>query len=179
MALIEIYHVVADMLPTNPDFTTDIVEGECVRLAGDGTVTPCTVAGEIVYGVAGDTQSATQSARPYSDDIIMGANGALNRRTENRVSDLFNETGASGLCTVYTSGGKFATDQYATARADNLNPMTSVFTDANAQLTDVAGAGNRVGTVVASPAAYPSGVPGTDVDGSMALGTYLIFKLSV
>jgi len=177
MALINIYHVVADQLPVNQDFIADIMAGMCVKIDDDGTVTKCDTAGELVYGIAGDTQSNTTAGTAYADNIITGAYGALARSTQNRVSDNFNETGASGLMTVYTSGGKFATDEYDTTREDSLTPGTKLYTNNAGLLSDVAGAGNVVGIVVSAPAAYPSGVPGTDINGSMSLGTYLIFKL--
>jgi len=180
MALIEIYHVVADQLPVDEDFTTDIIEGMCVDLQNDGTVAPVDVAGALVYGIAGDTQSNTTAGTPYSANLVMGAGGTLSRSTENRVSDFFNETGASHLLTVYTSGGKFATDQYAAARAGWLNSSTIVYSDVNGQLTDAAGAGNAVGIIVSGPAAYPSGVPGVDTaDNNISLGDYVVFKLLV
>jgi len=180
MALIEIYHVVADQLPVNEDFTTDIIEGMCVDLQGDGTVGIVDVAGALVYGIAGDTQSNTTAGTPYTASLVMGAGGTLNRNTSNRVSDFFNETGASHLLTIYTSGGKFATDQWAAAQANNLNPATPVYSDAAGLLTDVAGAGNIVGIIVSGPAAYPSGVPGVDTaDNNISLGDYVVFKLLV
>ena len=180
MALIEIYHVVADQLPVNQDFTTDIIEGMCVDLQADGTVGIVDVAGAWVYGIAGDTQSNTTAGTPYTASLIMGAGGTMARSTENRVSDFFNETGASALLTVYTSGGKFATDQYAAARVGWLNSATLAYSSANGLLTDVAGAGNVVGIIVSPVAAYPSGVPGADTaDNNISLGDYVVFKLLV
>lgn len=180
MGLIEIYHVVADQIAVNPAFTNHITEGMCVALDTDGTIRRCTTAGERVYGIAGDTQNDDAPGTPYAADLIMGAGGNITRSTQNRVSDMFNETAASGLLTVYTSGGKFATDQYAVAREANLTPNTPVYTDASGQLTDVAGAGNICGLVVSSPGAYSSGVPGIDTaDNNISLGDYVVFKLLV
>jgi hypothetical protein len=178
MALIEIYHVVADMYDVDPDFTTDLVEGMCVRLAADGTVAPANTSNP-VFGIAGDTQSDTQAGTPYAADLTIGADGAAQRSTQNRVSDFYNETLASGKMTVYTGGGKFATDQYDTT--DSYTPGAALFTDDDGQLT-VDGTGtddfNIIGRVAAAPAAYPSGVPGTDTtDGSLSLGTFLTFIL--
>ena len=49
--------------------------------------------------------------------------------------------------------------------------------------------GNKIGTVIDGPRAYPSGVPGVDdfgvsgvtssVNGSLALGTYLRFSMNI
>jgi len=179
MALIEIYHVVADQIAIDQNTTEDIVEGRCVNVGNDGNV-DLAGADELVYGIAGDTRADGTAGTPYADDIIMGARGGLSRSTQNRVSDFFNETGASGFMTVYTSGGKFATDQFEGSREDNLVPGTVLYSSANGRLTDL-GANNPVGSVVSAPANYPSGVPGTDTgtDGSISLGTYVIFKLLV
>ena len=185
MALIPIYHVVADQLPIDASNTgRSIIAGQVVKLAGDGSVMACDTAGEVYYGIAGDTQADTPPANAnnlytaYQASLNIGANGATTRWTQNRVSDMFDETAASGLLTVFTSGGKFATDQYAAARAAHLNPNTAVYTDATGLLTDVAGAGNMVGIITEGPSAYPSGVPGVDTaDNSLSLGTFVTFRL--
>lgn len=176
MALIVLQHVVADQLPVDQDFAADIEAGQLVTVEVTGLVAAADVAGEVVYGIAGDTQSDTTAGTAYAEDLVMGADGALTRSTQNRVSDFYNETGASGMMTVYTGGGKFATDQWAAAREDNINPSDLLYADANGQLTDVAGAGNACGICTVGPSAYPSGVPGVDADNSISLGTYVTFK---
>lgn len=188
MGLIEIYHVVADMIEVDPDFTTDIVEGMVVGLTTSGTKTvaaPSATGGVTnAYGIAGDTQSSSQTGTPYSADLVIGAHGPVTNPTaktqssQNRVSDFFNETLASGLITVYTGGGKFATDQYNTAASWTVGAAVQV--SATAGIVTTGGGGATLGVVVETPKAYPSGVPGTDTaDGSLSLGNYLTFKLTV
>lgn len=186
MGLIEIYHVVADMIEVDPDFATDTVEGMVVGLTTSGTktvVAPSSTGGVTnAYGIAGDTQSTSQAGTPYSANLIIGAHGPVTNptaktgSTQNRVSDFFNESLASGLMTVYTGGGKFATDQYDTGAT--YTPGSAVTTTATAGILGTGGV--TVGIVVEAPKAYPSGVPGTDTtDGSLSLGNYLTFKLTV
>jgi hypothetical protein len=45
---------------------------------------------------------------------------------QNRVSDMFDETKASGKMTVYHSGGEFATDQFA-ANVSSANPGDDLY----------------------------------------------------
>lgn len=188
MGLIEIYHVVADQIEVDPDFATDTVEGMVVGLTTSGTKTvaaPSSTGGTTnAYGLAGDTQSNTQAGTPYAADLVIGANGpvtnpvARTRSTGNRVSDLFDETLASGLITVYTGGGKFATDQYDTTASYTVGAAVQV--SATAGIVTSGGGGATLGVIVEAPKAYPSGVPGTDTtDGSLSLGNYLTFKLTV
>jgi len=177
MALIEIYHVVADMYPIAA--SQSIREGMCVGLNTDGEAEAADATAQI-FGIAGDntvvSASNTDKSTPYSAALVTGASGASTKWTENRVADAYNETTASGKMTVYTGGGKFATDQYADVTFVVGNAL---YSDANGKLTNVDGGGSIVGTVVALPTAYPSGVPGTDtVDGSLSLGTFLTFILN-
>jgi hypothetical protein len=180
MALIEIYHVVADMYDVDPNWTIDVVEGMLVsQNVTTGHIQVGNGATDRILGVAGDTQSTTTSGTPYAAQLII--NGAGQQRwTENRVSDFFNETAASGRITVYNSGGKFATDQYVTT--ETLPYGHVLYCNTAGLFTEtipVAGA-TEVGTVVAPPAAWDSGVPGTDLtNGSMTLGTYLTFVLDI
>ena len=177
MALIEIYHVVADQYPIAASQT--IREGMAVGLNIDGEAEASDDTAQI-FGIAGDNTvvSATNANKstPYSANLTIGASGASTKWTENRVSDAGNESNASGMMTVYTGGGKFATDQYADVTFVVGNAL---YSDANGQLTNVDGGGSIVGTVVAVPTAYPSGVPGTTTaDGSLSLGTFLTFILN-
>jgi len=175
MALIEIYHVVADMYPVDPAWTTAIIEGTLVTLDANGLVA-ISNATDRVIGVAGDTLSNTVSGTPYAANVIVSGSGAT-RQTENRVSDFFNETLASSLMTVYHSGGRFASDVFVAGLV--FVPSIALYSDANGHFTNVNGGGNVVGTTVAAPAAWPSGVPGTTVAQSLSLGTYLEFILDV
>ena len=185
MALIEIYHVVADMYPVHDQ---TIREGMCVRLDAAGQVVPAIATGAVL-GIAGDSTvvSASNASKstPYSAQLTIGANADGTVRstqwTQNRVSDAFNETLASGKMTVYNSGGKFATDQYDTAVL-TYTPASGVagdlYSTAAGLLTNTDGGGYQVGRCVAAPTAYPSGVPGTDTtDGSLSLGTFITFVL--
>lgn len=180
MALIEIYHVVADMYAVDPDWTTAINEGEWVALTTSGTSVYAQRADgstDRVIGVAGDTMSNTTPGTPYAAQLVVNAAGAT-RWTQNRVSDFFNETLASGKITVYTGGGKFATDKFVGAGA--FAAGTELYVSTAGLLTSVdAGNSQVVAVSVAAAAAYPSGVPGTDTtDGSLSLGDYLTFIMA-
>jgi len=188
MGLIEIYHVVADQLEVDPDFASDTIEGMVVGLTTSGAKTvaaPSATGGTTnAYGLAGDTQSSSTAGTPYSADLVIGANGpvtnpvARTRTSSNRVSDMFDETLASGLITVYTGGGKFATDQYDSTAT--YTPGAAVQVSATPGIVTTGGGGATLGVVVDAPKAFPSGVPGTDsTDGSLSLGNFLTFKLTV
>ena len=174
MALIEIYHVVADMYDVDPHYTGTIIPGQAVTLNANGYIEP-TDAGDSIIGVAGDAIS-TEGEGAYSADVTVNGAGAV-RKTENRVSDGGNETLASGLMTVYTSGGKFQSDQYDAAQA--YVPGDQLYAGDAGVLTTEVGANSVVGTVVAGPAAVASGVPGADVNGSLSLGTFITFVLNI
>jgi len=170
MALIEQYMVVADFYPVN-SAVTNLIEGMVVKLNTAGEVVKCTVAGEPAFGIAGDTKSTTTSGLPSTDASRQGA-------FVNRVSDSFDETKASGRCTVYTGGGKFATDQYGTIAV--VTGQDPLYVNSTSMLTTVAGAGNQIAVLIHAPSAYDSGVPGIDITtGSMTLGNYLEFKLLI
>jgi len=182
MALIEVYHVVADQYEVDPDFSSDIVEGMLVRITtsnGRAVVAPANTSS--VLGVAGDTQSETQAGTPYAADLVIGSTGSVGtpsaqtRSSQNRVSDMFNETLASGKITVYTGGGTFKTDQIASGIT--ITPGEKLFSDANGKFTDTS-AGDAVAMATSWAQEEPSGVPGTATpDGSLALGTFVTFKL--
>jgi hypothetical protein len=182
MALIEIYHTVADMYAVDPDWTDTeaIIEGQWVALESvSGNIYAKRADGrtERVIGVAGDTMSNTVSGTPFAASVVVNPAGAT-RQTENRVSDFFNETLASGKITVYHGAGKFATDMYATGVTFTVGQQC--FVTAAGNLTNAnAGTNQVVATCVAPPAAWPSGVPGTDVQGSISLGTYVTFVLTI
>jgi len=179
MALIEVLHVAADMHLVDPDWATDILEGMWVSLTtvsgtvyaqrGDGSA-------DWICGIAGDTQSNTTAATPYSAAVTINSAGAT-RQTENRVSDFFNETIASGKITVYHAGGTFWTDQ---VRAGvTFAAGQQLYADANGRLTNAdAGNGQVVADCTQGITAYPSGVPGTGTpDGSISLGNYVKIQL--
>jgi len=186
MALVEKFHVVAAERPVAAGQT--ILEGQCVCLNSLGQVvlegvadTTTNTTYYITYGIAGDTKSTTQSAMP---GIAAG--------WQNRVSDYFDETKASGKMTVYHSGGEFATDQFAAnvASAVPYSALYAVKGRLAAGAGEDAGAAFVVAYLTQAAGPYPSGVPGTDINGDIALGgnngltpaitnQYIEFKLVV
>jgi hypothetical protein len=171
MALIELYHVIADHLPVKSG--EEIVEGDFVKLDPvSGEIILCNTAGERAYGVAGDTKSTSVSGLPATNTADPG-----NVPFVNRVSDSFDETRASGRMTVYHGGGKFATNRFGTVSTTIGAPL---YVNSTGKLTTTsAGAAFVVGELVKAAGAYDSGVPGIDVNGSMSLGSYIEFKLVI
>tara|TARA_Y100000310_G_scaffold120291_1_gene119020 strand:- start:694 stop:1266 length:573 start_codon:yes stop_codon:yes gene_type:complete len=189
MALIPVQHVVADMYNVDPDFTADTIMGMAVRLIESGSnvfVGRLTAGTQLIFGIAGDTQSDTTAGTPYAADLVVGSHRpddtAKTRSTENRVSDFFNETLASGKMTVYTGGGRFLTDQYDATDTYVIGGSVGVV-GASGLWADDGGHANSTNNpcvCVAQPAAQPSGVPGTDTsDGSLSLGTYIELVLHI
>jgi len=171
MALVEKYHVVAAEKVVASGET--IKEGQVVSLNSSGYVVLQDSTDTIPYGIAGDTKSTSASAMP---GVAAG--------WQNRVSDYFDETKASGKMTVYHSGGEFATDQFATnvAGASILDPLYG----ANGVLDtiDVHATSIVVARLTKAAGSYPSGVPGVDINGDQALSgensnTYIEFKLLI
>jgi len=167
MALVEKFFVVASEHPIG---STDIKEGQLVKLNSSQEIVPYDGSG-VILGVAGDTKSSSASAMP---GIYSG--------WQNRVPDSFNETAASGLMTVYHGGGEFATDQFET---DVLTATVgaNLYGSVNGKL-QAAAAGIAVAVLTKAAGPYPSGVPGVDVNGDMALkgdnsDRYIEFKLLV
>lgn len=189
MALVEKYHVIAavyDVLSTSPE----IKEGMLVKLDGaSGAVTRVEAATDTVLGVAGDAFGGSVSSMPgVGTGYISGGNTVS---FQNRVSDYFDETKASGKITVYHSGGEFATDQF-TGTLDATQVGKVLIAHSSGVLTLNAMTQQQLITAQITPVAiltkaqgvYPSGVPGTDLNGDMALGgannnEYIEFKLLV
>jgi hypothetical protein len=172
MALVEKFHVVAAERAVASGQT--IKEGQCVALNTYGEVVLESASFGMTYGIAGDTKSTTASAMP---GVASG--------WQNRVSDYFDETKASGKMTVYHSGGEFATDQFATNVA-SATPYQALY--AKSGVLDTSGEGAGASYVVAyltqTAGSYPSGVPGTDITGDQALSgansnQYIEFKLVI
>jgi len=175
MALVPIYHVVAASRAVAVD-GSDIKMGMIVSINSDAEVVIQGTSNTEPYGIAGDTKASDASSMPGVDS-----------GWQNRVSDYFDETAASGEMTVYHSGGQFYTDQYsanvaALTGANILAPLYSVnglLDTSNAQSTTV------VGRLLAAPGQVMSGVPGTDVSGDIALGSeqtnnnYVEIKLTI
>jgi hypothetical protein len=187
MALYEYFTVVADEYPVGGATTTgtNVVEGSIVRMNTSGKIILPEAAGTYrssIIGIAGDTKQAVSGQTPYASNVIVNPDGGT-RGTVNRVSDMYDETGASGLITVYHSGGKFATDQIDATVTSSLNAGTLLSTDADGKLTT---SGNNATNAIAmlvgvGSGALPMGVPGTNGAGSndMGMGTYAIVKLLV
>ena len=180
MALVEIYHVVA--ASRSVAASEAIQEGNVVSLDSSGNVRKQSNTYPIPYGIAGDT--ADGSTQAYMPDIASGSSW------QNRASDYFDETSASGKMTVYHSGGEFATDQFNTALG-TMSPMRAVYAS-NGQLsaTDDDSTNVILGYLLKAAGSYPSGVPGVDIDTATTAGekalasvnnsnTYLEFKLSI
>jgi hypothetical protein len=171
MALIEIYHVIAADREVASGET--IKEGQIVSLNAAGEVVLQNVTNALPYGIAGDTKSSSASSMP-----------GIENGWQNRASDSFDETAASGKMTVYHSGGEFATDQFdASVSSAAVNaPLYGVNGLLNTADTHTTGV--VVGRLVKTAGTYPSGVPGVDLNGDQALGgensnTYVEVKLAI
>jgi hypothetical protein len=175
MALVELYHVVAANRAVKSG--TTIKEGMIVSLDVSGEVVPVDGTNAWPYGIAGDTKSTSTSSMP---GVASG--------WQNRASDYFDETKSSAKMTVYHSGGEFATDQFlGTDIDDSTAPGTLLYPTIAGILGVVgsdAGAGVPVARLLVAAGAYMSGVPGTDINGDIALGgendnEYIQIKLLV
>ena len=175
MALIPLFHVVADEFPT--DSANEILMGSFVKFDTAGAVVNADgTASEYAVGVAGDTQSNSQASLPTTNGALIG-NQNTKSSFVNRVSDLYDETKASALMTVYHSGGKFATDQYDTTAS--YTPGAALYVGAAGKLQPTSAGSSQVVGRVVTEGEFPSGVPGVDVDGDITLGEYLTFILTV
>jgi len=172
MALIPKWFVIADHYPVAVG--QEIIEGMMVKLDPTGAVVLATGAGaEICLGVAADTKSTSLSGLPSTNNAYIGA-PANSQQLVNRVSDMYDETKASGRMTVYHTGGVFASNEFEQAAYNINDPL---YVSANGKLTTVpSAAGQIVGRVVKVPGPYASGVPGIDIDGSISLGNYLEYN---
>jgi len=180
MALIVEYHVVADMYTVG---TTAILAGMQVNLNAAGQVVPTPIGAGIntVLGIAGDSFRATAGqTTAYSDQVVIGAhayNAAANQTwTQNRVSDFWNETEASGKITVYNGGGKFwiSSDLLdGDGAAFAINDLVGRSAAVAGEWARAATAGQESGIAVGAAQAYPSGVPGTTIQQSNSLGNFV------
>lgn len=177
MALIEKFHILAAWYPQAA--SQEIIEGMLVKLNSGGEVILATGAsGEICIGVAGDTKSTSVCGLPDTNAPAVGMGGLppYNPAYQNRVSDNFDETRASGRMTVYQNGGVFATNQYVGTPAVN-NPL---YVDTTGKFTATPSTSAQIVAYCTKAAgAYPSGVPGIDIEGSITLGNYIEFKLVI
>jgi hypothetical protein len=172
MALIEKWFVIADHYPVAVG--EEIIEGMMVKLDPNGNLILATGAGgEVCLGVSADTKSTSLSGLPSTNPAYIGA-PANSQQLVNRVSDMYDETKASGRLTVYHAGGVFASNQFEAAPYNVNDPL---YVSVNGKLTTVPPASAQiVGRVVKVPGPYSSGVPGIDIDGSISLGSYLEYN---
>ena len=185
MALIERYYVIAASYDVDPSSLT-IKEGMLVRLNSTAGVRRVTTGDDgNVLGVAGDSNSTSAC---YMPGIGTGYMSQGTVAFQNRVSDGFNETRASGKITVYYGGGEFYTDQFTQdGNLTNANVGRYLKADETTGrfIYDAADkTANSVAVLLSAPAAIESGVPGTDVNGSTSVGgentnTYILFKLII
>jgi len=167
MALIEKFFVIASEHPVGDDA---IKEGQIVKLDSSQEIVLYDGSG-VALGVAGDTKSTSASAMP---GVYAG--------WQNRVNDSFDETSASGMMTVYHGGGEFGTDQFETDVL-TADVGVSLYASTSGKL-QAASSGTAVAVLTKAAGSYPSGVPGTDINGDMALAgentnRYIEFKLLV
>ena len=160
MALIPLHHVVADELPVADG---EILMGTFCGIDADGNVVGLEVGANSTaalapLGLAGDTKSDSTAALPTTNGALIHAS-ADKTAFVNRVSDMFDETKASGLMTVYHSGGKFATNIYSdqdTTTAD-WAPGDMLYWDAGAGINN-AGTGTAI-AIVLDHGEFPSTAP--------------------
>ena len=184
MALIVEYHVMADMYLVG---TAAISAGMLVSLAyGLAIPTPTGQATDkTVLGIAGDSALAAEGqTTAFSAQVTIGANGAGNRFTSNRVSDFYDETAASAKVTVYNGGGKFWISEDLFDVAGDITGGELLMPSAATAGEWVDGAtvadNDEVALAVGANQAYDSGVPGTDTANvSITLGNYVPVILRV
>jgi len=205
MALFEVFHVVASEILIDPNDAQDIPQGALVTLDTAGYVTMALAGGTtFAIGIAGDSRSQGGDGGSYTAesgaalatlaDPLRGAlviGSAVNvtpsrRRTQNRVSDFYNEVLASGKMTVYHSGGEFWTDVYDD---EAYVPGTQVYMSATnlGHFASTVTANHIVGICMNEPTAYPSGVPGTETGftqlpeggNSLSFGNFLKVKMYI
>jgi len=165
--IIPVYHIVSSVLPI--ESTTTLEAGHVVGLDSDGY---CVKA----YGAVGTI-------------AVIGLAGDRNRSSEayewvNRVSDAGNETSASGMLTVYHSGGEFYVDvndarittpagsaiEGAISNGTTTTPGTVLYVE-NAignrgRLTNTSTSGQTVAICLEAAADLASGIPGEYEPGS-------------
>ena len=188
MAIIVEQHVVADMYPVSGNITAGMLVS--FPVAGGTAVVKAPIIGTLgvgknAIGVAGDSALAQEGqTTAYSAQVRLGAAGATQRYTENRVSDFYNETAASNKVTVYNGGGKFwiSTDLFDASAGIISGTRLGVSSAEAGEWEDSVSAtvadDDICAVAVGAAQAYPSGVPGTDTtDGSITLGNYIAMIL--
>ena len=204
MALIEVYHVIADSFAVSTG-ATQILEGQPVLIDSTGGVALCSgLSGTRCIGIAGDTKATSSTAVSggmgsvaATNDAAMGEAGSRVPFV-NRVSDSFDETKASGQITVYHGGGRFKTNQYVVTTPSagwviglpvfaRAGLFTTDCSTAYPGLPDTTYSNQPVGTLVQGPTAADSGVPGVDttydsngnITNSISMGSFIEIVLNV
>ena len=184
MALIPLFHVIPAKATVDPN-SLAIRQGMFVALNGAAGCRRVTTGDDgNVYGVAGDNYATTSA--DYSLPGLRNTDGTVSG-WQNRVSDMWNETQASGMMTVYHSGGEFATDQFVDTNMDAANVGDYLRVDETTGTLENDGTTetvNSVAVLTQAAGTYPSGVPGIDLNGDMALtgensNQYIVFKLII
>ena len=179
MALIVEYHVIADMYPVS---TIAITAGMIVTLNSSGQIVPAPTGTSspkvTAIGIAGDSSlDEAGQTTAYSAQVVVGADGAGTRWTENRVSDFYDETVASQKITVYNGGGKFwvSEDLFDTPASVVPGGALGISGTTDGEWEESGVTDDDVCAIsVGSNTAYDSGVPGSDTaDGSITLGNYI------
>jgi hypothetical protein len=191
MAIIPVHHTIVTQFAVASG-SGSITEGMGVALAVDTSTDLSPYAklpdtnGGFTVGLAGDSKLTSTSGNAYSDSVVVSGSGGT-RGTVNRVSDMFDETLASGKISVYMGVGEFLTDQYVTASfdlySDNVAGISLYVVQSGADAGKITATstnnGNKIGYLIAAQNAYPSGVPGTDIGGSTSLGNFIRIALNI
>jgi hypothetical protein len=137
-------------------------------------------------GIAGDTTDLRNinfggaTSKGYAAQIVINGNGDTTQ-SQDRISDLFQETLASSLMTVYSGSFVGLTDQVLAS--DSFVPGGPVYlgTGDNAGLLTITpgGAAIRLGIALSTVTDWPNGVPGVDINSSMTLGSFLKVSLNI
>lgn len=177
MALIERQFAQVASYDVDPD-TLTIKEGMLIAMNGAAGARRATTGDATkIIGIAGDTNSTSASAMP-----------GISSGWQNRASDGYNETRASGKVSVYYGMGEYYTDQF-TQDGNLTNANVGKFLKAEESTGKFVYDGatkttSSIAQLLAAPASIESGIPGTDVNGSTALGgdnsnTYILIKLLI
>jgi hypothetical protein len=195
--LIPVHFTIAGNFPfdntsSGPNYTAGVAAGQPLTVYSNAQVyqgitynkayvKACSSLSNIVIGLAGDgfrtdvIAAAAGAAAGYAANIVISGNGDTTL-SQNRISDLYKETLASGQMTVYSGSGTFRTDQYDGTQSYALG--APLYSNASGQITSFPNGTSLqvIGHCVGVPWAFPSGVPGVGgtwgtnwFDNSMAL----------
>ena len=181
MALIEKYRGNSISRAIDADSEV-IVEGMLVAVTSAGVRRVESGDANKVYGIAADTSGGTASGMP-------GVTGVW----QNKASEMFSETRASGMITVYNQGGEYQTDQFVDTDMDATKVGHYLIADETTGTLKYGGVDihalldsdtKPVAQLIEAAGTVPSGQPGIDVNGDQALAgansnKYIGFKLLV